>query len=147
MPLLTAILVLLVLSRLFGELIARLGQPAIVGEILAGIVLGPAVLGVIKPTEALSGISELSVFLIVLSAGLEMEFEDVVKAFRGRGLIVAATGFFIPFFCGLLLGLLFGMDSMRTVFVGLCISITALPVAIRILESFEILGTPIARYR
>lgn len=146
MPLLTAILVLLVLSRLLGELIARLGQPAIVGEILAGIILGPAVLGVIKPTEALSGISELSVFLIVLSAGLEMEFRDVIKAFRGRGLLVAATGFFVPLFCGLLLGALFRMDSMRAVFLGLCISITALPVAVRILESFELLDSTIARY-
>ena len=103
-------------------------------------------LGLIKPTEALSGISELSVFLIVLSAGLEMEFGDIIKAFRGRGLVVAALGFFIPFFCGLLLGALFRMDAMRTVFLGLCISITALPVAIRILGSFQLLGSPIARY-
>ena len=125
---------------------ARLGQPAIVGEIMAGIILGPAMLGLIHPTQPLAGISELSVFLIVLSAGLEMELGDVVQAFRGRGLVVAACGFFIPFFSGLLLGAIFRMDAMRTVFLGLCISVTALPVAVRILESFRILSSSIARY-
>lgn len=146
MPLLTAILILLVLSRLLGELMARIGQPAIVGEILAGILLGPAILGFIHPTDALEGISELSVFLIVLSVGLEMEFGDVINSLKGRGLIVAFTGFFIPFGCGLLLGALFRLDSMHTVFLALCISVTALPVAARILESFKILHTVVARY-
>lgn len=146
MPLLSSILILLVVSRLLGELISRVGQPAIVGEILAGILVGPAILGIIHPTEPLEGISELSVFLIVLSAGLEMEFGDVINAFRGRGLLVAICGFTIPFFSGLLVGALFRLDSMRTVFLALCISVTALPVAVRILESFKILGTSVARY-
>lgn len=146
MPLLTSILLLLVCSRLLGELMSRLGQPVIVGEILAGIILGPAALNYIQPTAPLEGISELSVFLIVLSAGLEMEFGDVVNSFRGRGLVVAAIGFLIPFLSGLAVGTFFHLDGMRTVFLGLCISVTALPVAIRILESFKILNTRIGRY-
>jgi Kef-type K+ transport system membrane component KefB len=125
MPLLTSILLLLVLSRLFGELMVRLGQPALIGEILAGVVLGPAVLGAIAPTESLSGVAELSVFLIVLSAGLEMDFTEVSKAFRARGLVIATLGFFIPLFSGVLLGVVFRMDATRAIFLGLCMSITA----------------------
>ena len=146
MSLLTAILVLLVVSRLLGEGMARMGQPAIVGEILAGILMGPAVLDLIRPTDQMAGIAELSCFLIVLSAGLEMELGDVVKAFRGRGLIVAALGFVLPFFSGIATGAAFGLDPMRAVFLGLCISITALPVAVRILETFRLLTSEIARY-
>jgi Kef-type K+ transport system membrane component KefB len=146
MPLLTSILFLLVAARALGELISRFGQPAIVGEILAGVILGPAVLGLIQPNDHLAGISELSVFLIVLSAGLEMEFRDVVSAFRGKGLVIALFGFFLPFVSGLALGIVVRLDTLRTIFLALCISVTALPVAVRILESFELLGTNIARY-
>jgi Kef-type K+ transport system membrane component KefB len=86
------------------------------------------------------------VFLVVLSAGLEMKFRDVVDAMRGKGLVVALLGFFIPLAAGIGVGLLFGLDAMRTIFLGLCIAITALPVAIRILESFGLLDSDIARY-
>jgi len=146
MSLLTSILFILVLARILGQLMVRLKQPEILGEMLAGILLGPAILGLIEPTPHLAGISELSVFLIVLSAGLEMEVGDVINAFRGRGLFLALIGFFLPFISGILLGVLFGMDPFITLFLGLAISITALPVAIRILESFRLLSSPIAQY-
>lgn len=137
MPLLTSLLLLIVAARLIGRLFQRLHQPAIVGEMLAGALLGPSVLDLIQPNAALSGISELAVFLVVLSAGLEMKFNDIVSALRGRGAVIAVLGFAIPFFAGLLVGAAFRLDVMRTVFLGLCVSITALPVAIRILQSFK----------
>jgi Kef-type K+ transport system membrane component KefB len=146
MPLVTSILLLIVGARLLGQLMLRFKQPAVVGEILAGVVLGPSFLKLVAPTENLAGISELSCFLIVLSAGLEMEFGDVIKAVRGRGGFAAAMDFFIPLGSGILLGRLFNMDAMRTIFLGLCISITALPVAIRILDNFKLLNSRIAKY-
>lgn len=146
MPLLTSILLLLIGSRLLGELMRRIKQPAIVGEILAGILLGPAVLSLIAPTDELKGISELSVFLIVLSAGLEMQFGEVMGFMRGKGFLVAFLDFFVPLGSGLVLGTLFGLGVMQTVLLGLCMSITALPVAVRILDTFKLLNTKIARY-
>jgi Kef-type K+ transport system membrane component KefB len=146
MSLLSSLLVLIVAARLLGQVFARLNQPAVIGEMLAGIVLGPAVLGVIEPTRALAGISELAVFLVILSAGLEMRFEDIVGAMRGGGLKLALLSFLIPFFGGVAVAQAFELDAMRTVFLGLCISITALPVAVKILENMQILNTPIGRY-
>ncbi len=146
MSLLTSLLLLIVLARLLGALFTRYRQPAIVGEMLAGVLLGPTVFGLIEANSALKGIAELAVFLVVLSAGLEMKFRDVVDAMRGRGFIVAMLGFFIPLFAGIAVGIAFEMDVMRTIFLGLCIAITALPVAIRILESFGLLDSDIARY-
>ena len=144
MPLLTSLLLLLVASRLLGELMTRIKQPAVVGEIIAGVILGPAVLSLIAPTEALSAIAELAVFLVVLSAGLEMNFSEVVTALKDKAVLVAAFGFLVPLFSGILLGILFGLTISQTVFLGLCFSITALPVAVRILEGMKLLDHPLS---
>lgn len=146
MPLLTSFLLLLLSSRLLGNLSQRLGQPDIVGEMLAGILFGPAVFNLVHPNAALSGISELAVFLIILSAGLEMSYKEIIAAIKGKGLIIAALSFIIPFAAGSLVGFAFQLDAMRIVFLGLCVSITALPVTVRILESFGMLDSRIAKY-
>lgn len=146
MPLLTSLLVLMVSARLLGQLFARYRQPAIVGEMLAGVLLGPAVFNLVKATPALLGITDLAVFLVVLSAGLEMNFKDIMRAMSGKGLVIAALGFLLPLGAGVAVGLGFQLDAMRTLFLGLCVSITALPVAVRILESFGRLDSDIARY-
>lgn len=146
MPLLTRLLLLIVSARLLGRLSVRLGQPAIVGEMMAGVLLGPAALGLVHLSPELSGITELAVFLVVLSAGLEMNFKDVASAFRGRGLVIALLSFFVPLIAGMATGWAFQLDAMRTVFLGLAMSITALPVAVRILSSFNLLHSRIASY-
>jgi Kef-type K+ transport system membrane component KefB len=84
--------------------------------------------------------------LIVLSAGLEMNFRDVMDSLRGKGIVIAILGFVIPLTGGVLVGIAFELDVMRTVFLGLCISITALPVTVSILQSFNLLNSDIARY-
>lgn len=146
MSLLASLLVLIVSARILGGLFSKLGQPSLIGEILAGVLLGPSIFGVMEPTSSLAGISELAMFLIILSAGLEMRFSDIFGAMRGKGLLVALIGFALPFVAGLLTGSLFGEDLMRSLFLGLCISITALPVAVKLMANLGILHTRIARY-
>lgn len=146
MQLLTSLLLMIVVARLLGAVFTRYGQPAIVGEMLAGVLLGPAILNLIQPNEALSGISQLAVFLVVLSAGLEMDFQRVVGAMRGRGLLLAILGFALPFAGGITIAWAYELDPMRMVFLGLCIAITALPVAVKLLGDLGMLETPIARY-
>jgi Kef-type K+ transport system membrane component KefB len=146
MPLLTTLLILIVSARLLGQVFSRFNQPAIIGEMLAGVMLGPSLLGLISPTPALSGISEFAVFLIVLSAGLEMNFKEVIDSMRGKGVVIALLGFILPLTGGILVGVGFGLDVSRTIFLGLCVSITALPVTVSILQSFKLLDSNIARY-
>lgn len=146
MQLLTSLLLMIIVARLLGAVFARYGQPVIVGEILAGVLLGPAVLNLVQPSEALSGISQLAIFLVVLSAGLEMDFQRVLGAMRGRGLVLAILGFALPFSGGALIAFAYELDTMRMVFLGLCIAITALPVAVKLLGDLGMLETPIARY-
>lgn len=112
----------------------------------AGFLLGPAGLNLVHYSEGLRSISDLAVFLIILSAGMEMNLRSVIDAIFGRGAIITVLGFFLPLAAGIATGVAFGLDMMRTLFLGLCISITALPVAIGILESFKLLDTDIAKY-
>lgn len=146
MPLLTSLLILIVTARLLGQVFSRFNQPAIIGEMLAGVLLGPSLLNLITPSPALSGLSEFAVFLIVLSAGLEMNFKEVIDSMRGKGVVIALLGFLLPLTGGILVGVGFGLDVSRTVFLGLCVSITALPVTVSILQSFKLLDSTIARY-
>ncbi|WP_417908733.1 cation:proton antiporter [Candidatus Electronema sp. PJ] len=146
MPLLTSLLILIVVARLLGQIFQRFGQPSIVGEMLAGVLLGPSFLNLIHPNTALSSISEFAVFLVVLSAGLEMNFKDIFNALCSKGIVIAILGFVLPLTAGILVGAAFQFDVMRTVFLGLCVSITALPVTVRILQNFNLLDSDIARY-
>ena len=143
---LASLLVLIVVARLFGRLFARHGQSELIGEILAGILLGPAILNLIEPSPALAGISELAVFMIILTAGLEMRFADIMDAMRGRGMLLALISFVVPFTSGIAIGAAFDFDVMRMILLGLCISITALPVTVKLLDSMGILHTRIARH-
>ncbi len=133
LPFFTNLLILLVTARFFGEVFERFKQPAMIGEIIAGIILGPSLLNLIHRTEEIKVISELGIFLLVIIAGLEINIDDILKSLRGKNIIISLMAFFVPLLSGLAVGHFFGLEAMTTVFVGLCVAITALPVSIRIL--------------
>lgn len=145
LPFFTNLLILLVTAKLFGELFERLKQPAMIGEILAGIVIGPSLLGLVKPTENIAVISELGIFLLVIIAGLEIKIEDIIKSIKGKSLIISIFAFFIPLLSGFAVGYFFGLKMMTTMFIGLCIAITALPVSIRILMDLGKINTELGQ--
>src|SRR5580692_1370415 len=144
MPLIEALLLLLVLSRVLGEIAARFGQPVMIGEILAGIILGPSVLNYVDYNNDIKVLAQLGVLLLFI-AGMEMDLDALWKSFRGRGAWVSAAGFVIPLLCGVILGLIFHLDQTRTIFIGLCIAITALPVSVRILMDLGKLQTEVGQ--
>jgi len=133
LPFFTNLLILLVTARIFGEIFERFKQPAMIGEIIAGIILGPSIFNLIHRTEDIKVISELGIFLLVIIAGLEINIDDILKSLKGRNIIISLMAFFIPIFGGIAVGYIFDQDIMTTVFIGLCVAITALPVSIRIL--------------
>jgi Kef-type K+ transport system membrane component KefB len=133
LPFFTNLLILLVTARIFGEIFERFKQPAMIGEIIAGIILGPSIFNLIHRTEDIKVISELGIFLLVIIAGLEINIDDILKSLKGKNIIISLMAFFIPIFGGIAVGYIFDQDIMTTVFIGLCVAITALPVSIRIL--------------
>lgn len=145
LPFFTNLLILLVTAKVFGEIFERFKQPAMIGEIIAGIILGPSILSIIHPTQEITIISELGIFLLVILAGLEINVDDILKSLKGKSLIISIMAFFIPLLSGFVVGYCFGLKVMTTMFVGLCIAITALPVSIRILMDLGKLNTAVGR--
>ncbi|WP_396197963.1 cation:proton antiporter [Flavobacterium sp.] len=145
LPFFANLLILLVLARLFGEIMERFKQPAMIGEILAGVLLGPTLLNFIHRTEELKVISELGVFLLVIIAGLEIHLDEIIKSMKGRNIVISISAFFIPLVSGYFVGNYFGQDVMSTIFIGLCVAITALPVSIRILMDLGKLNSPVGQ--
>lgn len=145
MPLIESLLLLLLASRIFGEIAERFSQPSMIGEIAAGILLGPSCLGYVQYSGEIKGIADIGVLLLVFIAGMEMDTSALWQACRGRGAWVSAAGFIVPLLAGMATGYAFGLDTTRIAFLGLCIAITALPVSVRILMDLGKLNTDIGQ--
>src|SRR3989304_4634969 len=106
MEFLLVLLLVLVVTRLAGELFRRAKQAPLIGEVLAGIILGPAVLAWVNPDPAtdlgaaLGVVVTFGIVFLVLSAGLEVGTEGLRRALQDRMYIIAATEFVFPFGLG-----------------------------------------------
>jgi len=113
---LAQVVLLLLIGRLMGEAMQRIGQPAVMGQLIAGILLGPSVFGAIWPEAQraifaggpqqkamLDGISQLGVLLLLLLTGMETDLK-LVKQARRAAISVSAAGIVVPFACGFALG-------------------------------------------
>jgi len=135
---------ILVLSRIFGELMERRRLPVIVGEIVIGLILGPPVLGLIEPGPEFKVIVDLSLFFIIFTTGMEFSLDHVKRNIR-RSLFISLMGNNIAFFGGIFIALVLGFDIMVALFIGCVFSLTALPVALRILNDLGAEKTPLGR--
>ena len=135
-----SVVIILVATRLLGEFSQRLRLPPLVGELAAGIIIGPYVLKLITPDQSLNVISDLGVFFLMLLAGLQMDPREIRKAGL-RGGILAVIAFSLPYVGGFGIATLFGLGIVQSMFVGLLLSITAVPVSTIVLMQFGILET------
>lgn len=135
-----SVVIILVAARLLGEFSQRLRLPPLVGELAAGIIIGPYVLKLVTPDQSLNVISDLGVFFLMLLAGLQMDPREIRKAGL-RGGILAVIAFSLPYVGGFGIAALFGLGIVQSMFVGLLLSITAVPVSTIILMQFGILET------
>ena len=142
MHLITSLLILLAASRVLGRLFESIGYFAIIGEILAGFLLGPAIFNFIDPDiDGLNGIVELGIFLLIFSAGLEVDLKDFIISLKNKALICSLVAFIGSFSAGLGFGAFFQLPFFSSVVIGLCFAITAIPVAIKFLKNLNLLGT------
>ena len=129
----------------------KLRQSPMIGEVLAGILVGPMVLGLIDPNPAtsfgssLNVVANLGVFVLVLLAGIELGREGLRKALQERSMIVAFVEFFLPFSLGYSLAAALGMTLVQSLFVGTALAVTALPVSVRILMDLNLLNSRLGR--
>ena len=137
------LLLVLVAAWVTGRLAERIGYPAVLGELLAGIVLGPPLLGLIEGGAGLDIIGELGVILMMLYIGTEIDPADLRRA-SVPGLLAAAGGFFVPAVLGYGVVVLFGGTVLAGLFVGISVGVTSLATKSRILLDLDLLNTRIA---
>jgi Kef-type K+ transport system membrane component KefB len=112
------IVIVLLAAKVAAEIAERLGVPAIVGEIVAGISVGPSVLGILEPNKVLEVLGELGVVLLLLEVGLELSIGDL-RAVGRSSLTIAVIGVVVPVSLGIATGLTFGESRSTALFLGL----------------------------
>jgi len=137
------LLLVLVAAWLGGLLATRLGYPSVLGELLAGMLLGPPLLGVLHGSEALAVVGELGVLLMMLYIGMEIDPRELGRASKG-GVLAALGGFITPFVaCYLIIYYVTG-SAYAAMFVGVAAGVTSLATKSRILVDLQLLDTRIA---
>ncbi len=124
---------ILVGAKLAGEAAERLGQPAVLGELLVGIALGPSLLGFVTRTEILAFLGELGAIVLLFEVGLESDVEKLGEAGR-PGALVATAGIVLPFLGGWAFALLFVGEGLVALFVGAALTATSIGITARVLS-------------
>jgi len=121
-------------AKLLDELLERLGQPGIVGQILAGVLIGPHVLGWLGPNEFLSALAELGVMFLLFRVGLEVKSSELMRV-GGTASLVAVLGVAVPFLMGSGLLLLWGYPRIEAAFTGAAMVATSVGITAQVLSA------------
>jgi Kef-type K+ transport system membrane component KefB len=142
--LLFTIFVMFVAAKLAAEIFERLKQPAVAGEILAGVVIGPSVLGWVAPSELTAALSEIGVILLLFLVGLETKPADIFRV-GWRATLVAVLGVGFPFIAGYLVMLAWGETKIASIFVGAAMVATSVGITARVLGQAGLLSLEVSR--
>ena len=139
------LLVILLSAKLFGELAERLGQPAVLGELIGGVVLGTGIFSFFHLNDpALALMAEIGVILLLFETGINSDLGQLLKA-GPTASAVAAVGVVVPFALGWGLMTALGKPGMECVFVGAALTATSVGITARVLSDMGKLHLPEAQ--
>lgn len=121
-------------AKLLAELFESFGQPGIVGEIAAGVILGPSLLGWLAPDSFLTSLSELGVMFLLFRVGLEVKSSELVRV-GGTALIVATCGVIVPFALGWAILRAWGAPTLESIFLGASMTATSVGITAQVLAA------------
>jgi Kef-type K+ transport system membrane component KefB len=145
--------ILLFAAKLMAELFLRLKLPIVLGELLAGIIIGPFALGgffiykemsLMEITEEIKILGEIGALVILFMAGLEMTPKEFLRGGKAS-FIVATAGVVVPFFAGLVVFQMFGFDALQSMLIATALTATSIAISIQVLSEFGKIKTPEAR--
>ncbi|NGY81078.1 cation:proton antiporter [Bacillus megaterium] len=128
--------IILVFSKIAGDISVKLGQPSVLGKLLVGILIGPSVLGLVTETETLKEFSQLGVILLMFIAGLETDVDEFKRTGKAST-FVGVGGIVFPLLVGYLAGILLGLSTMQSWFLGLLLSATSVSISVQALKEMN----------
>ena len=138
------ILVVLVAAKVAAEIAERINVPAVVGEIVAGVIIGPSVLSLVGGDETLKVLGELGVILLLLGVGMEMDLSELGAVGRAS-MSVAVIGVVVPMLGGYAVASVLGHDSNQSLFIGAALAATSVGITARVFSDLRALATVEAR--
>ena len=137
--------IIIVFAKFFGVIARRLKAPQVVGEIIAGLLIGPSILGLVQQSDFLAGMAEVGVVLLMFSAGLETDLKELMKT-GPIAFLIACSGVFVPLVGGTLLYMGFygvapwGSEKFfSAVFIGVIMTATSVSITV---QSLKEMGKP-----
>jgi Kef-type K+ transport system membrane component KefB len=135
---------MLAAAKIMAELFERLRQPAVVGEIFAGIIIGPSLLAWVAPSELINILAEIGVIFLLFNVGLETKPQAIFKV-GPRALMVGVFGVILPFAAGYLIAGLWQGSFVEAIFIGAAMVATSVGITARVLGGMGLLDTQTAR--
>lgn len=127
------LLAILLAARLLGEVAARLRVPPVIGELMAGVLLGPSLLGWVEPSTVILLLAEIGIILLLFEVGLETDAMRLVRS-GGKALAVATAGVVVPFGFGFAASFwLFDLGLLVALFIGGALTATSIGITVRVL--------------
>ncbi len=127
---------ILIFSKIAGDISVKLGQPSVLGKLMVGILIGPSVLGLVTETETLKEFSQLGVILLMFIAGLETDLDEFKRTGKAS-MLVGIGGIIFPLLVGCLAGILLGLTIMQSWFLGLLLSATSVSISVQALKEMN----------
>jgi Kef-type K+ transport system membrane component KefB len=139
-PVLQVILILAA-AKTAGEIVERVGFPALIGEISAGILLGPSLLGLIAYDGTLAFLADVGIIALLFISGIQMNIRTFAASEKSA-VSTALLGVIVPFLMGAGFGVVTGFSLLETLFLGIALSITSIGISVRTLIDLRKMDTP-----
>ncbi len=134
------LILILFVTTLMGQLFARFNWPAVIGQLLSGIVLGPALLNWLKPSDTMTLFSDIGVILLMFLAGMESDL-DLLKKYFKVSFTVATVGVILPILFIGGFSLIYGMKFLEALFIGIVFAATSVSISVEVLKDSNQLQT------
>lgn len=139
-----SLFVVLAAAKMMAEIFERLRQPSVVGEILAGVIIGPSLLGWVAPSDLISVLAEVGVIFLLFTVGLETKPRDIFQV-GGRAVMVGIIGVALPFVAGYFLAMAWDGSTVEALFIGAALVATSVGITARVLGSMGLLDLQTSR--
>jgi Kef-type K+ transport system membrane component KefB len=126
--------IILISARLLSETVARFGIPSVIGELLAGLLIGPSLLGWVSPDTTMKLLAEIGIILLLFEVGMDTDLSRLARS-GSKPVVVALIGFTLPFVLGYAVSTwVFGLPELTALFIGGTLTATSIGITVRVLD-------------